>query len=168
MLKLLNVIDEYSRECLAIDVERAIDAKACCFASAPAPADVRFDHGPEFIAYAVADWCRFSGTATVFIDPGRLGRTPGSSRSTAAYATSTSTANASTPCSKPRSSSPTGTSTTTSTGHTAPTAGSPRSSSSRPGSTDNSSHSHSGWINYRDPLTSATGHPGSLESPRGP
>ena len=35
-----------------------------------APAYVRFDHGPEFIAYAVADWCRFNGTDTVFIDPG--------------------------------------------------------------------------------------------------
>jgi putative transposase len=35
-----------------------------------APAYVRFDHRPEFIAYAVADWCRFNGTGTVFIDPG--------------------------------------------------------------------------------------------------
>ena len=35
-----------------------------------APAFVRFDHGPEFIPYAVADWCRFQGTASVFIDPG--------------------------------------------------------------------------------------------------
>jgi putative transposase len=46
-----------------------------------APAYVRFDHGPEFIAHApefiahaVADWCRFNGTGTgtgtVFIDPG--------------------------------------------------------------------------------------------------
>jgi len=34
------------------------------------PAYVRFDNGPEFIAYAVADWCRFNGTQTVFIDPG--------------------------------------------------------------------------------------------------
>jgi hypothetical protein len=30
----------------------------------------RFDHGPEFIAQAVVDWCRFRGTGTVFIDPG--------------------------------------------------------------------------------------------------
>ena len=36
----------------------------------PTPAYVRFDHGPEFIAYAVSDLCRFSGTDTVFIDPG--------------------------------------------------------------------------------------------------
>jgi transposase InsO family protein len=35
-----------------------------------APVYVRFDHGPEFIAYAVADWCRFNGTDTIFIDPG--------------------------------------------------------------------------------------------------
>ena len=76
MLKLLNVIDEYTRECLAIDVERSIDADAvvACLerltAERGSPAYVRFDHGPEFIAYAVADWCRFNGTDTVFIDPG--------------------------------------------------------------------------------------------------
>ena len=35
-----------------------------------APRCVRFDHGPEFIAFAVADWCRLVGTDTVFIDPG--------------------------------------------------------------------------------------------------
>jgi len=75
-LKLLNVIDEYSRECLAIDVERAIDADgvvACLehlAAQRGAPAYARFDHGPEFIAYAVSDWRDFSGTDTVFIDPG--------------------------------------------------------------------------------------------------
>jgi putative transposase len=76
MLKLLNVIDEYTRECLAIVVERSIDADgvvACLeqiTAVRGAPAYVRFDNGPEFIAYAVADWCRFNGTETVFIDPG--------------------------------------------------------------------------------------------------
>ena len=35
-----------------------------------APAYLRFDNGPEFIARAVADWCRFNGVDTVFIDPG--------------------------------------------------------------------------------------------------
>ena len=75
MLKLLNVIDEYTREALAIDVERSIDADAVvdCLerlaAERGTPAYVRFDHGPEFIAYAVADWCRFKGTGTMFIDP---------------------------------------------------------------------------------------------------
>jgi putative transposase len=62
----LNVIDEYSRECLAIVVERSIDADGVvsCLerlaAERGAPRYVRFDHGPEFIAFAVADWCRLS------------------------------------------------------------------------------------------------------------
>ena len=76
MLKLLSMIDEYNRECLTIDVDRAIDADgvvACpdrLAAERGAPAHVRFDHGPNLIAYSVADWCRFIGTETVFIDPG--------------------------------------------------------------------------------------------------
>ena len=76
MLKILNVIDEFTREALATDVARTIgaDGVVSCLerlaAERGAPAYVRFDHGPEFIAYAVADWCRFRGTNTVFIDPG--------------------------------------------------------------------------------------------------
>jgi putative transposase len=76
MLKILNVVDEFTREALATDVERSIDADGvvrCLDRLAKdrgAPVYVRFDHGPEFIAYAVADWCRFNGTNTVFIDPG--------------------------------------------------------------------------------------------------
>ena len=75
-LKLLNVIDEYTRECLAIDIERSIDADGVvrCLdrlaVQRGAPRYVRFDHGPEFIANAVAAWCRFNETNTVFIDPG--------------------------------------------------------------------------------------------------
>jgi len=59
-LKLLNVIDEYSRECLAIDVDRSINADdvvRCLERLAGqrgAPVYVRFDNGPEFIARAVA------------------------------------------------------------------------------------------------------------------
>jgi len=76
MLKFLNVVDEFTREALATDVERSIDADGVirCLdrlaADRGAPVDVRFDNGPEFIAHAVADWCRFNGTGTVFIDPG--------------------------------------------------------------------------------------------------
>ncbi len=76
MLKLLNVIDEKSRECLAIEVARTIDADGVVAVlerlarERGAPRYVRFDHGPEFIAHAVADWCRFNGTDTAFIDPG--------------------------------------------------------------------------------------------------
>gem|GEM_PF-3304307 len=31
---------------------------------------MRFDNGPEFIALAVADWCRFNSVGSIFIDPG--------------------------------------------------------------------------------------------------
>jgi len=56
MLKFLNVVDEFTREALATDGERSIDADGVvrCLerlaAERGAPADVRFDHGPEFIA----------------------------------------------------------------------------------------------------------------------
>ena len=75
-IKLLNIIDEFTRECLAIEVERSIDADAVvtCLekitTDRPAPVYLRFDNGPEFIAHAVADWCRFNDAGTLFIDPG--------------------------------------------------------------------------------------------------
>jgi putative transposase len=75
-IKLLNIVDEFTRECPAIVVERSIDADLVVATlervafERGAPAFVRFDHGPEFIAQAVADWCRFNDVATVFIDPG--------------------------------------------------------------------------------------------------
>jgi transposase InsO family protein len=75
-LKLLNVIDEYTRESLAMVVERSIECRwrsrlpRDLAAVRGAPAYVRFDNGPEFSAYALADWCRFNGTESVFIDPG--------------------------------------------------------------------------------------------------
>lgn len=75
-LKLLNVIDEHTREALAIEVDRSIGADGVVAVldrlkcGRGSPLYVRFDNGPEFIAHAVADWCRFSGTKSVFIDPG--------------------------------------------------------------------------------------------------
>jgi putative transposase len=75
-LKLTNIVDEFTREALATDVARSIDADGVVATlerlakDRGAPVYVRFDHGPEFIAYAVADWCRFNGTDTIFIDPG--------------------------------------------------------------------------------------------------
>jgi putative transposase len=75
-LKLFNVIDEFTREALAIEVDRSIDADKVVAvldrlaATRRAPAVVRFDNGPEFIAHAVADWCRFNTVASIFIDPG--------------------------------------------------------------------------------------------------
>jgi putative transposase len=78
-IKLLNVIDEFTREALAIEIKRSIDADAvvACLekitTERPAPVYLRFDiQGPEFIAHAVADWCRFNDAGTLFIDPSSL------------------------------------------------------------------------------------------------
>ncbi len=64
------------RECPAILVDRGIDADGVVavldqlMLKRGVPGFVRCDNGPEFIAHAVADWCRFNTVDTVFIDPG--------------------------------------------------------------------------------------------------
>jgi len=75
-LKMLNVIDEFTREDLDIHFDRRIDADGVVAVldqlvlQRGAPAYVRFDNGPEFVAHAVNDWCRFNDTGSLFIDPG--------------------------------------------------------------------------------------------------
>ena len=75
-VKLLNVIDEYTREAIAIRVDHSITADDVVdvldglAAVRGAPGFVRFDNGPEFVAHAVADWCMLHGTGPLFIDPG--------------------------------------------------------------------------------------------------
>jgi putative transposase len=76
-VKMLNVIDEFTRECLAIVVDHSIGADrvvatltALAVERGRAPAFVRFDNGPEFVAHAVADWCQDNHVDAVFIDPG--------------------------------------------------------------------------------------------------
>ena len=75
-LKLLPVVDEFTRECLAIEVERrftAADVVATLkylFELRGAPRFVRSDNGPEFIARAVKAWLEDSGCGTLYIEPG--------------------------------------------------------------------------------------------------
>lgn len=76
-VKMLNVIDEFTRECLAIIVDHSLGADRVVATLAriaaqrgQAPAFVRFDNGPEFVAHAVADWCHENHVGAVFIDPG--------------------------------------------------------------------------------------------------
>lgn len=76
-VKMLNVIDEFTRECLDIRVDHSITADdvvavldRLAVERGRAPAFVRFDNGPEFVAIAVAEWCAANGTSCVFIDPG--------------------------------------------------------------------------------------------------
>jgi putative transposase len=75
-LKLLNIVDEHTREALAMHVDRRADADTVITvlerltADRGAPAHLRMDNGPELIAWALRDWCRFSGTGAVYIEPG--------------------------------------------------------------------------------------------------
>ncbi|PHR25417.1 MAG: IS3 family transposase [Hoeflea sp.] len=72
----LNILDEYSRECLAIRVKRklnsteVIDALTDLFILRGVPAYIRSDNGPEFIAEAVRDWIKAVGAKTAYIEPG--------------------------------------------------------------------------------------------------
>ena len=75
-LKLLNVIDEFTREALAIHVDHSIDADKvvntveAIAAITGAPGHLRMDNGPELVADALRDWCQLSRTATAYIEPG--------------------------------------------------------------------------------------------------
>ena len=75
-LKFLNVIDEDSRFCLAIRVGRRCKAKDVVAMLKelarlyPAPAFIRSDNGPEFIAHALRRWHNSSGTGMADIEPG--------------------------------------------------------------------------------------------------
>lgn len=77
LLKLLNIVDEYTREALAIEVRRRIDADvtvavldAVVARRGCAPQYIRMDNGPELTAHALRDWCRSSGAGTSYIEPG--------------------------------------------------------------------------------------------------
>jgi len=76
MLKFLNVVDEFSRVCLAIRVGRrcravdVIDTIEELLRLYPPPTHLRMDNGPEFIAHALQEWCTGSGSGTAYIAPG--------------------------------------------------------------------------------------------------
>ena len=77
VLKCLTVIDEWTRECLAIDVAgRLRSARVIALLSRlvrlhGAPQFVRADNGPEFVSRAIVRWLFASGIDTAFIDPGK-------------------------------------------------------------------------------------------------
>lgn len=79
-LKRLTVIDEYTRRCLAVEVEarpasrQVIEVLGPLMSVHGAPAHLR-DDGPEFIAKAVKRWLGAEGIATAYIDPGKPDRT---------------------------------------------------------------------------------------------
>ena len=75
-LKLLVLVDEYTRECLAIEGARSLEAVdvvrvlAALIAARGAPCFVRSDNGPEFIAGAVRAYLEDLEAETLFIEPG--------------------------------------------------------------------------------------------------
>jgi putative transposase len=75
-VRLLVVMDEYTRESLAIDVARnfrgrdVVELLRYLFAVRGAPAYIRSENGPEFISSVVKKWLRKSGVETLYIAPG--------------------------------------------------------------------------------------------------
>ncbi len=75
-LRMLVVLDEHTRECLALDVGRSCRGEDIVAvldeltAIRGAPMHIRSDNGKEFICEAVRNWCEESGTGTLYIDPG--------------------------------------------------------------------------------------------------
>ena len=76
VFRILNIIDEYSRECLAILVKRhitsqdVIDQLFELIIFRGIPEHIRSDNGPEFTARAIRRWLNRVGVKTLFIEPG--------------------------------------------------------------------------------------------------
>lgn len=75
-IKMLTIVDEFTRECLAIVVRRritsleVIEALAELFLTRGLPEYIRSDNGPEFIADAVREWLGFLDVSPLYIEPG--------------------------------------------------------------------------------------------------
>lgn len=74
--RVLTLLDEYTRECLAVHADwsiRAVDVITvveAAMARYGVPSHLRSDNGPEFIAYAIQDWLRAKEVKTIYITPG--------------------------------------------------------------------------------------------------
>ena len=75
-IRMLTIMDEYTRECLAIEVNRRLNSTdvlevlSQLFLERGAPQYIRSDNGPEFIARRVRWWLKRQGVETLFIEPG--------------------------------------------------------------------------------------------------
>jgi len=75
-LKMLTILDEYTRECHVLRADRALRADEVlrwleqAIAENGAPEYLRSDNGPEFIAHRVQRWLRANQIKTIYIDPG--------------------------------------------------------------------------------------------------
>lgn len=70
---MLNILDESTRECLAIRIDRKLNSTAVIdvltdlFILRGVPSHIRSDNGPEFIANTLRDWIAAAGAKTAFI-----------------------------------------------------------------------------------------------------
>jgi len=75
-IKIFNVTDEFTRECLAsfparsINADRVVSVLEELVEWRGAPSAIRCDNGPELVAEGLKDWCRFEDVATSYIEPG--------------------------------------------------------------------------------------------------
>ena len=75
-LKWLSIVDEYTRECLALEVRRSftsgdvIEVLAELMAVRGVPEHIRSDNGPEFIARSIRSWLDQANVKTLYIEPG--------------------------------------------------------------------------------------------------
>ena len=74
--RLLSILDEHSRECISIDVQRQLNHQdvlerlAELFVGRGVPEYLRSDNGSEFTARVVRDWLKAVGVRTLYIEPG--------------------------------------------------------------------------------------------------
>ncbi len=83
ILKLLHVVDEFTREALAIECHRRIDAdktvatlERLVAERGTAPDFIRCDNGPELTSNALRDWCRFARAGSAYVEPGSPWQNP--------------------------------------------------------------------------------------------
>ena len=75
-LKILSIVDEFTRECLALTPSRklksadVLDVLADLFVIRGAPKHIRSDNGPEFVAKAIQAWLSKAGVETLYVTPG--------------------------------------------------------------------------------------------------
>jgi len=75
-LKWLSIVDEYTRECVALEIGRSItadkviDVLVDLFRIRGVPKHIRSDNGPEFIAQAIRQWLTKAGVETLYVEPG--------------------------------------------------------------------------------------------------
>jgi putative transposase len=94
MLRLLNIVDEFTREALVMHVGRSTTAEQtvtvlqALVAERGCPENIRCDNEPELTAHALRDWCTSTSVTTSYMSRARRGRTRSRNPSTLVSVTS--------------------------------------------------------------------------------